>query len=120
MDDDALMEDLMSQLDSRDTTVQGESATVLHEINVERAANSPPPAASQPPQKQDSKARHRARMVRHRWRAVVWLGTLTLWCCVIGKEGDGIIGTACAEQSGTRCTIAERSRGGGADDQANM
>ena len=68
MDDDALMDDLMAQLDSRDTTVQAESAAVLHEMNVNKAADTPPPppAASPPPQKQDSKARHRARMVRHR------------------------------------------------------
>ena len=65
MDDDALMDDLMAQLDSRDTTVQAESATVLHEMNLNKAADTPPPAASPPSQKHDSKARHRARMVRH-------------------------------------------------------
>ena len=73
MDDDALMDDLMAQLDSKDTTVQAESATVLHEMNVNKAADTPP-AASPPPQKQDSKARHRARMVCRCWHASRVLG----------------------------------------------
>ena len=66
MDDDALMDDLLAQLDSRDKTVQSESASVLNEIHINKAADTPPPAPAPPSQKQDSKSRHRARMVRHR------------------------------------------------------
>ncbi|KAH9842789.1 uncharacterized protein C8Q71DRAFT_734582 [Rhodofomes roseus] len=64
MDDDVLMDDLMAQLDSRDTSVHAESAAVINEMNINNAADTPPPAASPPSQKQDSKARHRARMAR--------------------------------------------------------
>ncbi|KZT68968.1 cysteine proteinase [Daedalea quercina L-15889] len=64
MDDDALMDDLMNQLDSRNKTVQSESAAVLTEIKINKVADTPPPAASPPSQKQDSKSRHRARMER--------------------------------------------------------
>ncbi|KAH9934763.1 uncharacterized protein B0H18DRAFT_1114622 [Fomitopsis serialis] len=92
MDDDALMDDLMSQLDSRDTNVQAESAAVLNEININNAAEAPPPAASPPSQKQDSKARHRARM-----------------------EGGRSSRAARSEQPGAGRTAAEGGRGGGAN-----
>ncbi|TFK54930.1 OTU-domain-containing protein [Heliocybe sulcata] len=61
MADDELMDELMAQLDSRDQTVQKESATVLSEI--QEASQSPP--APQPEQpKKDRKARYQARQAR--------------------------------------------------------
>jgi OTU domain-containing protein 6 len=49
IDDDELMDDLLSQLDSRDQNVQIESATLIQEISGER--------------KQDPKSRFQARQV---------------------------------------------------------
>ncbi|TFY53199.1 hypothetical protein EVJ58_g9579 [Rhodofomes roseus] len=43
MDDDVLMDDLMAQLDSRDTSVHAESAAVINEMNINNAADTPPP-----------------------------------------------------------------------------
>ncbi|KAH9951344.1 cysteine proteinase [Amylocystis lapponica] len=59
MDDDELMDELMAQLDSKDQTVQAESADVLTEMRIKKAADSAP---STP--KQDSKTRHQARQAR--------------------------------------------------------
>jgi len=39
LDDDDLMNDLLSQLDSRDQTVKEESTTVLNEMQLEKQAN---------------------------------------------------------------------------------
>ena len=55
--DDDLMDDLCSQLDSKDQNVQAESAAVITEMQVHQ----PVP---DPRTKQDSKSRHKARQVR--------------------------------------------------------
>ncbi|EPQ58164.1 OTU-domain-containing protein [Gloeophyllum trabeum ATCC 11539] len=54
------MDELMAQLDSKDETIQKESANVLNDINVNQAAQSPPPAQ----QKKDPKSRYQARQAR--------------------------------------------------------
>lgn len=65
MDDEDLMEDLMAQLDSKNSTVQGESAAVLNEMQLRQDANADStdvgPSSSA---KQDSRARYKARQVR--------------------------------------------------------
>ncbi|THH32125.1 hypothetical protein EUX98_g2074 [Antrodiella citrinella] len=53
-EDDDLMDDLFSQLDSKDQNVQAESAAVLTEMQVHQPATA----------KKDSKSRHKARQVR--------------------------------------------------------
>ncbi|GBE82314.1 cysteine proteinase [Sparassis latifolia] len=58
MNDDELMDDLMAQLDSRNQAVQAESATVINEMQIQKAADTPPPS------KHDSKSRHQARQAR--------------------------------------------------------
>jgi len=57
--DDGLMDDLLAELDSRDQTVQHESATVLMEMQ----DNQENPKAQSATKKQDSKSRHEARQV---------------------------------------------------------
>lgn len=57
-DDNELMDDLMAQLESKDTSTQVESANVLSEMQINKAADS----ASATPK--DSKARHKARQAR--------------------------------------------------------
>lgn len=59
MDDDALMDDLLTQLDSRNTAATDEAATVLTEMSVQKTAD-----AADGPQKKDSRSRHQARQVR--------------------------------------------------------
>lgn len=58
-DDEELMDDLLAQLDSRDQSVHTQSATVLHDMQLEKAADDIDAAP-----KQDSKSRHKARQVR--------------------------------------------------------
>ena len=58
LDDDALMDDLMAQLDSKDTVVQQEAATVLTEVSVQKTAE-----VADAPQN-TSRTRHQARQVR--------------------------------------------------------
>lgn len=58
-DDDALMEDLLAQLDSKDQVVRQESATVLQGMKVNEVANDLHNAP-----KKDSKARFKARQVK--------------------------------------------------------
>lgn len=57
-DDDELVDDLIAQLESRDQTVQAESATVLQEVSAQRAASSRQDSTSS-----SSKARFLARQV---------------------------------------------------------
>ncbi|OCH95536.1 cysteine proteinase [Obba rivulosa] len=63
MEDDELMNDLMAQLDSQDAVVQGESATVLNEIHLQKVASGDK-LDGVPPGKHDSKARYKARQAR--------------------------------------------------------
>ena len=58
-DDEELMNDLMAQLDSRDKTVQSESANVLNEMQINQQAD----AAEEARKKQDPKIRYQARQV---------------------------------------------------------
>lgn len=58
-DDDNLMNDLFAQLDSRNPTVQAESATVINEIQSDAQAN-----RMEGNNKQDAKARFKARQAR--------------------------------------------------------
>lgn len=60
LDDDALMDDLMAQLDARDSSHESkqEAATVLGEMGARKTAEQ-----EAAPSKQDSKSRHQARMV---------------------------------------------------------
>jgi OTU domain-containing protein 6 len=67
LDDNDLMDDLFAQLDSEDSTVRGESASVIQEINSN--ATSPP--------KKDSKSRFIARQV------LIYLLNLALHPCLI-------------------------------------
>ncbi len=53
--DEELVDDLLAQLDSRDKTVQAESALVLNEVQINQAASN----ASKP----DAKSRFKARLV---------------------------------------------------------
>ncbi|KAF9069681.1 OTU-domain-containing protein [Rhodocollybia butyracea] len=55
-DDSALLDDLMSQLDSENQTVQGESAQVIQEIQMNREIDNS--------KKKDSKSRYMARQMR--------------------------------------------------------
>lgn len=55
VEDEELMDDLLAQLDSRDQTVQAESATVLQEMTIQQAAS------DDGSRKQDAKSRFRAR-----------------------------------------------------------
>jgi len=57
-DDDNLMNDLFAQLDSRNPTVQAESATVINEIQCDPQAN-----RMEGNNKQDAKTRFKARQV---------------------------------------------------------
>nr|VWO98664.1 PUM-HD domain-containing protein [Ganoderma boninense] len=57
--DDALMDDLLAQLDSKDEVVRQESATVLKEMNVDEVAKELDNAP-----KKDSKARFKARQAK--------------------------------------------------------
>lgn len=59
-DDEELMNDLMAELDSRDKTVQSESANVLNAMQINQQANVAEPAR----QKQDPKNRYQARQAR--------------------------------------------------------
>jgi OTU domain-containing protein 6 len=54
-DEEQLMDDLLAELDSRDSTVRDEAAAVIQEVEL---------AHSPPPNKQDSKSRFQARQVR--------------------------------------------------------
>lgn len=56
--DDDLMDDLFAQLDSQNQTVQAESAAVINEININSGVDD-----TEAKHKQDSKSRHKARMV---------------------------------------------------------
>ncbi|CAA7271740.1 unnamed protein product [Cyclocybe aegerita] len=58
-DADELMNDLLAQLDSRDETVQAESAQVLNDMNLNEQAN-----AIEKGKKQDAKSRFQARQAR--------------------------------------------------------
>lgn len=58
-DDNELMDDLLAQLDSRDETVQQESANVINEMQINQTAD-----ASETASKQDPKSRFRARQAR--------------------------------------------------------
>lgn len=60
--DDELIDDLLAELDSRDQTVQHESATVLLEMQ-EGQENTVADKAQSATKKQDSKSRHEARQV---------------------------------------------------------
>lgn len=64
VDDEELMDDLLAELDSRDQTVQTESAAVLQEITVSQTVETVerPPSETQS-SKQDAKSRFRARQV---------------------------------------------------------
>lgn len=59
-DDDDLMNDLLAQLDSRDQTVQSESANVLNEMQLNKQADRIETASNI----KDAKSRFRARQVR--------------------------------------------------------
>lgn len=61
-DNDQLVDDLLAELDSRNQTVQQESATVLLEIQ-EHKENTVQDNARLSKKKQDSKSRHEARQV---------------------------------------------------------
>jgi len=58
IDDNELMDDLIAQLDSKDQTVQAESAKVLQEIEINQQAST-----AETSQKKDSKSRFLARKV---------------------------------------------------------
>lgn len=58
MDDDALMDDLLAQLDAKDGAAQQEAHTILAEVAVQKATE----VADRP--KNDSRTRHQARQVR--------------------------------------------------------
>ena len=58
MDDDALMDDLLAQLDAKNDTAKQEASTILTEVSVQKAVE----VADQP--KKDSRTRHQARQVR--------------------------------------------------------
>ncbi len=58
IDDDALMDDLFAQLDSKNEVVRQESATVLKEMNVDQVANDLDNAP-----KKDNRAKFKARQV---------------------------------------------------------
>lgn len=58
--DDDLMDDLLAELDSRDQTVQVETAAVLNEITVNQVASPSPEPESK---KLDAKGRYKARQV---------------------------------------------------------
>lgn len=62
-DDEELMDDLMAQLDSRDQTVQSESANVLNEMQINKQVD----IAESLGQKQDPKSRYLARQVSDRY-----------------------------------------------------
>lgn len=59
-DDDQLVNDLLAELDSRDQTVQAESATVLNEMQLNKQADQIDSS-----RKQDAKGRFKARQVRN-------------------------------------------------------
>jgi recombination DNA repair RAD52 pathway protein len=61
-DDNALVDDLLAELDSRNQTVQQESATVLLEMQ-QHQENTVGDNARSVKKKQDSKSRHEARQV---------------------------------------------------------
>jgi OTU domain-containing protein 6 len=58
IDDDQLVDDLLAQLDSRNETVQEQSASVLNDMELDKRAD-----AIDSAQKQDSNSRFRARKV---------------------------------------------------------
>jgi OTU domain-containing protein 6 len=62
-EDQDLMNDLMAELDSRDKTVQSESANVLNEMQINQQAT----AAEEARKKQDPKSRYQARQVSTAW-----------------------------------------------------
>jgi hypothetical protein len=57
-DDDDLMNELLAQLDSNDTTVQAESANLLNDMDLNQQA-----ATLETKEKQDAKSRFKARQV---------------------------------------------------------
>jgi len=57
-DDDQLMDDLLAQLDSRDKTVQAQSATIINEMNLKEQADN-----IEAGEKRDAKSRFKARQV---------------------------------------------------------
>lgn len=57
-EDDELMDDLLAQLDSRDQTVQSESATIINEMNLKQEAEK-----IESDSKLDPKSRFKARKV---------------------------------------------------------
>lgn len=75
IEDDGLMDDLFAQLDSKDKTVQEESATILQEADMNAVAESLDSAP-----KNDSKNRFRARQVCSAVQAVHCRQILT-HCC---------------------------------------
>jgi OTU domain-containing protein 6 len=76
-DDDDLMNVLFAQLDSRNPTVQAESATIIKEIQCDAQAN-----RMEGNNKQDAKARFKARQVS------TATSTIALRYIATGKEGS--------------------------------
>lgn len=60
IDDDDLMEDLFAQLNEKDQASKDEAATVIKETKFDKAADV---VNAAPTTKQDSKSRHKARLV---------------------------------------------------------
>ena len=60
------MNDLMAELDSRDATVQAESANVLNEMQINQQVN----MAEDVQKKQDPKSRYQARQVSAVWTVI--------------------------------------------------
>ena len=106
MDDDALMDDLLAQLDSKDEVVRHESATVLQEMKVNEVANDLDNAP-----KKDRKARFKARQVGSFHKVVAVKRVLKHG--YIGEEGGGASGQLRSKRRRSRCAHATAGEGGG-------
>lgn len=89
VDDNELMDELMAQLDSRDKTVQEESANIINEMQIKKAVDTPEPQTPSivsTESRQSSKSRHQARQVRY-LVTVFNLYLFLRWGCLGDRRG---------------------------------
>jgi hypothetical protein len=112
--DGELMDDLLAELDSRDKTVQHESANVLMEMQ-ENQENAVADKAQSATKKQDSKSRHVARQVSIRSRLFVITNQHSA-----DEKGSGLSSEPCTHRRRRRRKAWERSEGRRDVDKRNL
>lgn len=94
------MDDLLAQLDSRDKTVQGESAAVLKDADLNAVADSLDSAS-----KKDGKNRFKARQASSIDTAHVWQNLILRRTGEKGRRASGAVRSRGRQR---RCPVGER------------